>query len=170
MFVLVGSTTIAVTRPVTSTRAAEEVCPLGMAVGPNCTQLLVPATGATISMPPGAAAESALLIAVTGPPAWCPAMRRECSSAAKRSLACFAAVLSFAFLPTFGRFLPLVAASAVSKLAPGGNVSSPSMHRSLDSSSWRKSGLSGGGAALPAPFGAVFFDALTPVLLALFIV
>jgi hypothetical protein len=97
-------------------------------------------------------------------------MRRECSSAAKRSLASFAAVLSFAFrLPTFARFLALVAARAVSKLAPGTNVSSPSMRRSLSSSSWRKSGLSGGEAAFPGPFGAVFLDALTLVLLLLFI-
>ena len=43
------------------------------------------------------------------------------------------------------------------------------MRRPLSSASWRKSGLSGGGAAFPARFGAVFLDALTLVLLLLFI-
>jgi hypothetical protein len=104
---------------------------------------------------------------MTGPPVSCPELRREYCHAAKRRLASFASVLSFAFrLPTFARFLPLVAASAVSKLARG-NVSSHLMRRSLASSLWRKSGLSGGGAAFPA-FGAVFLDALTPVLFLLF--
>jgi hypothetical protein len=96
-------------------------------------------------------------------------MRRECCHAAKRRSASFASVLSFAFrLPNFALFLPLVAASALSKLALG-NASSPLIHLSLDSSLWRKSGLSGGRATFPARFGAVFLDALTLVLFLLFI-
>src|SRR2546421_12782183 len=98
-----------------------------MAIGPICTQLLIPGPAGTVSITPGSVAEIALARATVGALTSCSPRRRACSRAARRSFAslCVVPSLLLALLGLAG-LLPVAAAIASFLGALFAIVSSPS--------------------------------------------
>src|SRR5215208_2432541 len=137
------STTIDVTRPVTSTRALVYVWPFGIAVGPICTQLLVPATGGAIDGPApatalvaaagasaagaDAAAGAAAGTAVPGDSSALPSVRAASSAWSLKSAVRLMVLSGPPRRAARGAGRPVAAAAAASMLTLGTTVSSPEM-------------------------------------------